>query len=112
VQVELQGSTSGFQTYLRFYEFSDDMQVLTVQNFDLPGYAFIHDFAITDDSIVLMVNASSLHLKDFVLGSKGIIHCIGYDEEKPLKVSNYWACLNVDGTIRICPAGMLHLLGS
>lgn len=66
---------------------SDDMEVLTVQNYDLPGYAFIHDFAITEDSIVLLVNASSLHLRDFILGKKGIIHCIHYDEKKPLKVS-------------------------
>lgn len=86
MQVELQGSTSGFQTNLRFYELSNDMQVLTVHNFDLPGYAFIHDFAITEDSIVLMVNASSLHLQDFLLGRKGVIHSIHYDESKPLKV--------------------------
>ncbi|NJR42152.1 MAG: hypothetical protein HC767_05325 [Akkermansiaceae bacterium] len=70
------------------------MEVLTVQNYELSGYAFIHDFAITEDSILLMVNASSLHLKDFVLGRKGIIHCIHFDKSKPLKVRLELALLN------------------
>lgn len=90
IQVELQGDSTGFQTYLRFFEMNDNMEVQTVQNYDLHGYAFIHDFAITEDSIVLMVNATSLHLQDFALGEKGIIHCIKYDEEKPLQVCLLW----------------------
>jgi all-trans-8'-apo-beta-carotenal 15,15'-oxygenase len=86
LQVKLLGDTSCFQTCLRFYEFNDNMEVQTVQNYDIEGYAFIHDFAITEDSIVLMVNATSLHLTDFVLGRKSIIHCIPFDKDKPLKV--------------------------
>jgi all-trans-8'-apo-beta-carotenal 15,15'-oxygenase len=85
-QVELQGAASGFQTYMRFYEFDDSMNIISVQNLRLPGYAFIHDFAITDDSIVLMLNPLALQLKEFVLGKLSPIHCLVFDESKRLKV--------------------------
>lgn len=85
------------------------MEVLTIQNFDLPGYAFIHDFAITEESIVLMVNASSLHLQDFALGRKGIIHCIEFDESKPLKVRLALPCLRKLNLVQVVIAFNEHM---
>jgi carotenoid cleavage dioxygenase-like enzyme len=97
VQIQLLGDTTCFRTTLRFYELNDNMEVQTVQNYDIQGYAFIHDFGITEDSIILMVNATSLHLTDFLLGKQGIIHCIHSKKDKPLKVrcaSNYRGSYN------------------
>lgn len=75
------------------------MKLLTVKNVRFPGYAFVHDFAITEDYIVVMLNPLKLHLGNFVLGKLSPIHSLEYDATKRMQV---WGSLLLSFPLRKC----------
>lgn len=59
---------------------------LAVKNVRLPGYAFVHDFAITRDYIVIMLNPITLDFGNYVSGKLSPIHCLEYNPMKRMQV--------------------------
>ncbi len=60
------------------------MQLLSHSQHSLPGYAFLHDFTITQQYYVIFRNPVNLHLVPFVLGRKGAVHSVHWDPNQPL----------------------------
>lgn len=50
----------------------------------LPGYAFLHDFTVTQQYYVIFHNPVTFHLKPFVLGQKGAVHSVCWNPHQPL----------------------------
>lgn len=72
-----------------FYEFDDsskELKLVTVKKVQLPGYAFVHDFAITEGHIVVMLNPLALNLGNYILGKYSPIHSLEYNASKRMQV--------------------------
>lgn len=76
-------------TDMKFYEFDDTASTvlpLTVKSVRLPEYAFVHDFAITQEYIVVMLNSLTLELWNYILGKLSPIHCLQYNALRSMQV--------------------------
>lgn len=80
------GSESGFDTTFTIREHNKDFSLYSRRHFNLQGYAFAHDFAITRTSIILLQNPVHLRAWPFVSGKLCPIHCMEYDDSHGLKV--------------------------
>lgn len=79
----------GLHTDMVFYEFDDSsrkLKLVTIKNVQLPGYAFVHDFAITENHIVVMLNPLTLNLGNYVLGKFSPIHSLEFNSFKRMQV--------------------------
>ncbi|WP_008310009.1 carotenoid oxygenase family protein [Leptolyngbya sp. PCC 6406] len=52
----------------------------------VPGFAFLHDFAITPNYAIFFQNPVSFNPLGFILGSKGAAECIHFNPKQPTKV--------------------------
>ena len=50
----------------------------------LPGYAFLHDFTVTQHYYVIFRNPVTLSLLPFLLGQKGAVHSVHWDPNQTL----------------------------
>ena len=56
------------------------------QRHTLPGYAFIHDFAVCDGSYVVFRNPVSLALLPLIAGVRSCVQCISFHPDQPLEI--------------------------
>ena len=80
------GASHLMKTVFTFHEFEADFSLHSEVTHTLDGYAFVHDFAITQGHIVIMQNALDLDLPPFLNGTLCPIHCLLYHPKKPLLV--------------------------
>jgi all-trans-8'-apo-beta-carotenal 15,15'-oxygenase len=77
---------AGLSFTLTLYELNLAGQVIQKHDYPLPGFAFIHDFAVTPNYCIFFQNPVQFNPFPFVLGQKGAGECIAFQPEKPTKM--------------------------
>ncbi|NEO87247.1 MAG: Apocarotenoid-15,15'-oxygenase [Spirulina sp. SIO3F2] len=78
--------SAGPVSKLTLYEFSPQGQCLRQFEQPIPGFAFIHDFAITPHYYLFFQNPIAFNPLPFVFGVKGAGQCISFQEQEPTKI--------------------------
>ncbi|MBD2258201.1 carotenoid oxygenase family protein [Pseudanabaena sp. FACHB-2040] len=77
---------SGVSSTITLYEFDLDGKPLSSHSHTVPGFAFLHDFAITPNYAIFFQNPVTLNPLPYVLGFKGAAECIAFNEKAPTKI--------------------------
>jgi all-trans-8'-apo-beta-carotenal 15,15'-oxygenase len=77
---------SGLLTEITIYELDRDGVVVEQHSHPIPGFAFIHDFAITPNYCIFFQNPVSFNPLPFLLGLKGAGECVKFQPENPTKI--------------------------
>ncbi|MEL6938173.1 MAG: carotenoid oxygenase family protein [Cyanobacteria bacterium J06598_1] len=80
------GVKTGLSSTISLYEFTPDGQLASQYKQSVPGFAFLHDFAITPNYCVFVQNPVSFNPLPFVMGFKGAAECIQFNPKKPTKI--------------------------
>lgn len=73
----------GLSTTISIYEFDQAGKLLRSHARSVPGFAFIHDFAITPNYCIFFQNPVSFNPIPFVLGVRGAGECVKFQANKP-----------------------------
>ncbi|HBE20669.1 MAG TPA: Apocarotenoid-15,15'-oxygenase [Cyanobacteria bacterium UBA11149] len=76
----------GISTTITIYEINQDGKLLHSQKVSVPGFAFVHDFAITPNYCIFFQNPVTLNPFPFLLGLKGAGECLKFYPHKPTKI--------------------------
>jgi all-trans-8'-apo-beta-carotenal 15,15'-oxygenase len=77
---------AGLSFSLNLYELSQTGQFLRQQSHIIPGFAFIHDFAITPNYAIFFQNPVRFNPLPFLLGARGAGECIQFQPQLPTKI--------------------------
>ena len=80
------GVKAGLSSTIRLFEFSPDGTLAKDHKHSVPGFAFLHDFAITPNYCVFVQNPVSFNPIPFVMGFKGAAECIQFNPKQPTKI--------------------------
>jgi all-trans-8'-apo-beta-carotenal 15,15'-oxygenase len=80
------GLEAGLSSTLTIYELDETGRVVKQHKHSLPGFSFIHDFAITPNYCLFFQNPLFFNPIPFVLGLRGAAECMSFQEGKPTKV--------------------------
>ncbi|MFM8296152.1 MAG: carotenoid oxygenase family protein [Microcystaceae cyanobacterium] len=69
---------TGLSSQITLLEMSPQGQLLRRHTHSIPGFAFIHDFAITPNYAVFLQNAVSFNPLPFILGLRGAGECVQF----------------------------------
>jgi all-trans-8'-apo-beta-carotenal 15,15'-oxygenase len=73
----------GLSTTIKLYELDRSGRVVQQHNYAVPGFAFIHDFAITPNYCIFFQNAVSFNPLPYVFGIKGAGQCLDFHPDRP-----------------------------
>jgi all-trans-8'-apo-beta-carotenal 15,15'-oxygenase len=76
----------GLSTKLRIFEFDREFNLVSERFQKLSGFAFIHDFAITENYYIFFQNPVSFNPLPFLFGQMGAGECVKFNPEKPTKI--------------------------
>jgi len=76
----------GLSSTITIYEFNPAGKLLRRQSRSLPGFAFIHDFAITPNYCIFFQNPVSFNPIPFLLGFRGAGECVKLEPDKPTRI--------------------------
>ncbi len=76
----------GLSSTITLYEFNPAGKLLRRQSRSVPGFAFIHDFAITPNYYLFFQNPVSFNPIPFVLGLRGAGECVKFEADKPTRI--------------------------
>ncbi len=76
----------GISTTITIYEINQDGKLIHSQKITVPGFAFVHDFAITPNYCIFFQNPVTLNPFPFLLGFKGAGECLKFYPDKPTKI--------------------------
>ncbi|NJL84109.1 MAG: Apocarotenoid-15,15'-oxygenase [Chloroflexaceae bacterium] len=77
----------GLSTTITLYELAADGSLLRSHVHSLPGFAFIHDFAITPHYCLFLQNAVTFNPLPFLLGWRGAGECVQFHPQRPAQVA-------------------------
>lgn len=77
---------AGLSSTLTIYEFDQAGKLLQRQSRSIPGFAFIHDFAITENYYIFFQNPVSFNPFPFFLGFRGAGECVKFQPDQPTKI--------------------------
>lgn len=80
------GVKAGLSSTIRLYEFDTSGQLMAQQARSIPGFAFMHDFAITPNYYVFMQNPIRFNPLPFLLGMKGAGQCLQSDPSQLTRI--------------------------
>ena len=80
------GVKAGLSSTIRLFEFHPDGTLAKDHRHSIPGFAFLHDFAITPNYCVFVQNPVSFNPMPFVFGLKGAAECIQFNAKQPTKI--------------------------
>ena len=98
------GVKTGPRSTIRLMEFATEAdpaagiqagQLLADSRHSFPGFAFLHDFAITPNWALFLQNAVAFNPTGFVLGQKGAAQCLS---SKPGEQGQFWLIPRSSGT--------------
>ncbi|MEL4895527.1 carotenoid oxygenase family protein [Crocosphaera sp. Alani8] len=76
----------GLSSKITIYEFAPDGNLLRRHSHAVPGFSFIHDFAITSNYCLLLQNPVTFNPVPYLLGFKGAGECVNFHPGKPSKL--------------------------
>ncbi len=77
---------AGLSTTLHTYEFDSNFQLLRNQRHPVPGFAFIHDFAITPHYYIFFQNPVKFNPIPYALGLRGAGECIKFQPQQNTRI--------------------------
>jgi all-trans-8'-apo-beta-carotenal 15,15'-oxygenase len=77
---------TGLSSTITLYEFNPAGKLLSRYAHSVPGFAFIHDFAITPNYCIFFQNPVSFNPIPFALGFRGAGECIKFETKKPTRI--------------------------
>ncbi|MGA1622926.1 MAG: carotenoid oxygenase family protein [Synechocystis sp.] len=77
---------TGLSSTLTLLEFAPDGQLLRRHSHTVPGFAFIHDFAITPHYAIFLQNNVSFNPFPYLLGLRGAGECVQFHPEKTAQI--------------------------
>ena len=80
------GLKVGLSTTVSIYELNLAGEVVEQHQHSIPGFTFIHDFAITPNYCLLFQNPLLFNPIPFALGLRGAAECIKFLSDKPTKI--------------------------
>lgn len=80
------GVQPGLSSTITLYELDADFTVLSRHRWETPGFAFIHDFALTDDYAVFFQNPVTVNPLPYWFGFRGAAECLVFQPDRPTKV--------------------------
>ncbi len=80
------GVKAGLSSTISLYEFTPDGKLARQSKQSVPGFAFLHDFAITPNYYVFVQNPVSFNPFPFLVGLKGAAECIQFNPKQPTKI--------------------------
>ena len=80
------GLRAGLSTTITIYELDPSAQVVQQHEHSVPGFAFIHDFAITPNYCLFFQNPLGFNPVPYALGLRGAAECIQFQKDQPTKV--------------------------
>ncbi|ASC73905.1 Apocarotenoid-15,15'-oxygenase [Halomicronema hongdechloris C2206] len=98
----------GLSTTITLYEFDLHGNLVQRQAHSVPGFAFIHDFAITPHYALLFQAPVAYNPLPYLLGLKGAAECITFKPEEPTKI---WVIPRHGGavqTLETAPCFVFH----
>lgn len=76
----------GLSTTLRIYELNLAGEIVQQQGRTLPGFAFIHDFALTPHYCLFFQNPVGFNPLPFLLGWRGPGECLKFQGDRPTQI--------------------------
>lgn len=73
-------------TAITIFEFDRTAKIVRQHTHNVPGFAFIHDFAITPNYCIFFQNPVSFNLLPFAFGMRGAGECVKFQPGKPTRV--------------------------
>ncbi|EDX85963.1 Retinal pigment epithelial membrane protein [Synechococcus sp. PCC 7335] len=80
------GVKTGLSSTISLYEFTPDGRLAHQHRHSVPGFAFLHDFAITPNYCLFVQNPVGFNPLPFVFGFKGAAECIQFNPKQPTKI--------------------------
>lgn len=77
---------TGLSSTITLYEFNPAGKLLRRYAHSIPGFAFIHDFAITPNYCIFFQNPVSFNPIPFALGFRGAGECIKFEAKNPTRI--------------------------
>ncbi len=77
------GVKPGLSSTITMYEFDPQGKLFHQSSHSVPGFAFLHDFALTPNYYIFYQNPISFNPLPFLLGMKGAAQCISFEKNKP-----------------------------
>jgi all-trans-8'-apo-beta-carotenal 15,15'-oxygenase len=75
----------GLSSKITIFEFAPDGKLLRRHSHSVPGFSFIHDFAITLNYCIFFQNSVSFNPLPFVMGWRGAGECVQFNPNKPTR---------------------------
>lgn len=76
----------GLSTKITIFELNSSGKVIRQHAHSVPGFAFIHDFAITPNYCLLFQNPVAFNPLPFALGLRGAAECIKFQPNQPTRI--------------------------
>jgi all-trans-8'-apo-beta-carotenal 15,15'-oxygenase len=76
----------GLSTTITIFELDEQCKVIRQHAHAVPGFAFIHDFAITPNYCIFFQNPVHFNPMPFVLGLRGPGECIQFQGDRPTQI--------------------------
>lgn len=80
------GLQAGLSSTITIYELTLEGQVIKQHKHSVPGFAFIHDFAITRNYCLFFQNPLLFNPFPFILGVRGAAECMSFRSSQPTKI--------------------------
>ncbi|MGB3201611.1 MAG: carotenoid oxygenase family protein, partial [Nodosilinea sp.] len=77
---------TGLSSKITLYEIDAQGNAIRQHSHSIPGFAFIHDFALTPNYAIFFQNPVSFGPIPFLLGFKGAAECISFNPKEPTKI--------------------------
>ncbi len=77
------GVKTGLSSTITLYEFDPKGRLVHTHRRDIPGFAFLHDFAITPNYCIFFQNPVSFNPVPYLTGFKGAAECIQFNPKQP-----------------------------
>ncbi len=73
-------------TRVTIYEFDESGECVQQRQESIPGFAFVHDFAVTEHYYIFFQNPVTLNPLPFLVGLKGAGECLKFQPHQPTKI--------------------------
>lgn len=76
----------GLSTQITIYEFDQAGQLVEQYEHQVPGFAFIHDFALTENYCIFFQNPVQFNPFPYLLGLRSAAECIHFQPRQPTRI--------------------------